>query len=71
MIAYDKIQIKIAEAIEQSCLTQKEIGKRIGITQSTVSQYCIGRFKPLLDVFAKLCEVLDLDANEILCVSEY
>lgn len=26
---------------------------------------------PALDTFANLCAVLDLDANEILCVSEY
>jgi hypothetical protein len=26
---------------------------------------------PALDTFAKLCAVVDADANEILCISEY
>lgn len=26
---------------------------------------------PALDTFANLCAVLDLDANDILCVEEY
>ena len=48
-----------------------EIAKKIGVKQQTVAQYLSGRAMPALDTFANLCAVLDLDANEILCVADY
>ena len=68
MIELNCIRIKICEAIKQSGLTQVELAKRIGIAQQTINQYISGRALPALDTFATLCEVLDLDANEILCI---
>ena len=71
MINIEKIHNKLTEAIRQSGLTQKSLADKIGIKQQTVQQYVSGRIMPALDTFAKLCAVLDLDANDILCVSEY
>ena len=71
MITLDKIRVRLIEAIKQSGMTQTELAKRIGIIQPSLAQYLTGRAMPALDTFAKLCAVLDLDANEILCVGEY
>ena len=71
MINLDKIRENIQEAIKQSGMTQTEIAKRIGVIQQTIACYLSGKALPALDTFAKLCAVLDLDANEILCVDEY
>lgn len=71
MIELNNIRIKIIEAIKQSGLSQTEIANKIGVGQQTVSEYLRGKSMPALDTFANLCAVLDLDANEILCVSEY
>lgn len=71
MITLDKIQTRVAEAIRQSGLTQTELARRLGIGQQTVSHYVKGDKMPALDTFANLCAVLDLDANDILCVGEY
>ena len=71
MINIAKIHNKLTEAIRQSGLTQKSLADKIGIKQQTVQQYVSGRIMPALDTFAKLCAVLDLYANDILCVSEY
>ncbi|MCI8459365.1 MAG: helix-turn-helix transcriptional regulator [Clostridia bacterium] len=49
-------------------MTQTELAKRVGIIQSSLGQYLRGRAMPALDTFANLCIVLDLDANDILCV---
>ena len=68
MVNIDIIQIKIRESIKQSGLTQTELAKRLGITQSAIAHYVKGDIIPSLDTFATLCEVLDLDANEILCI---
>ena len=71
MITIDKIQIKLAEAIKQSGLTQTEIANKLNVKPTQITSYKHGRKMPALDTFAKLCAVLDLDANEILCVNEY
>ncbi len=71
MITIDKIQTKITEAIRQSGLTQIELARRLGIKQQTVSAYVHQSKMPSLDTFANLCAVLDIDANEILCISSY
>lgn len=70
MITLNQIQSKLAEAIKQSGLSQTYIAKHIGIRQQQISAYVNGIKMPALDTLANLCLVLDLDANEILCVSE-
>lgn len=71
MITIEKIRQKIAEAISMSGLTQTELAKRLGIKQQQISCYIKGQKAPALDTFAKLCAVLDVDANDILCVADY
>jgi len=71
MITLDKIQIRIAEAIKQSGITQSELARRLGIKHQQISCYVHGKKMPALDTFANLCAVLDLDANDILCLNEY
>lgn len=69
MITLEQIHNKIVDGIRNSGLTQAEISKRLGIAAPTVSQYISGRAYPALDTFANLCKILDLDANDILCIS--
>ena len=71
MITLQLIQQKLSDAIKQSGKTQTDIAKLLDIKQPTVGQYISGRAMPSLDTLAKLCAVLDLDANDILCVSDY
>ena len=70
MVTLDEIRKKIVEAIRASGLTQKALAEKIGVRQPTVRQYIAGRALPALDTFSKLCTVLGLDANEILCVTK-
>lgn len=71
MIDLNNIRVKIIEAIKQSDITKTELAKRIGVCHQAIGQYLYQNKMPALDTFANLCAVLDLDANEILCVSEY
>ena len=68
MITLDNIKYKLSEAIKGSGLSQTELAKQIGVSQQTVSHYINGDRLPALDTLANLCVILDLDANEILCV---
>lgn len=71
MVTLNKIQEKIQQSIKNSNLTQTELGNKIGIGQQTISEYVRGKSLPALDTFANLCAVLDLDANEILCIRDW
>lgn len=49
-------------------MTQNTIADKIGIKRQQISCYIRGEKMPALDTFANLCAVLDLDANDILCI---
>ncbi len=70
MVTVEQIRPKIQEAIKQSGMTQTEIARKLNIYQSAVQQYLSGRAMPALDTLANLCILLDLDANDILCISD-
>ncbi len=71
MVTNEQIRAKLVSAIRCSGISQTEIAKRIGIAQQSLAQYLSGRAMPAVDTLANLCEVLDLDANDILCIHEY
>jgi transcriptional regulator with XRE-family HTH domain len=68
MITIDKIKIGLKEAIEKSGKTQKEIAEKLSVTQSCIAHYVKGDIVPALDTFANLCKVLDVSADDILCI---
>ncbi len=73
MITIEQIRVKLIEDFRGSGMTQTEIAKRLGIKQATIACYLSKNKKamPSLDTFANLCAVLELDANDILCLNEY
>lgn len=70
MVTLEEIHEQIAKAIRYSGKTQTQIAEELGIKQPTVSEYLYGKSFPALDTFARFCEALDLDANEILCIKK-
>ena len=68
MITLEAIRAKLVEAIRTSGMTQTELAQKIGVVHQSVAQYLSGRAMPALDTFANLCKVLELDANDILCI---
>lgn len=68
MIMIEQIRTQLIESIKQSGMTQTELAKRLKMKQQTIACYLSGKAMPALDTFANLCNVLDLDANEILCI---
>ena len=71
MITNEQIRAKLIAAIRGSGITQKELAERIGIAQQSLAQYLTGRAMPAVDTLANLRDVLDLDANDVLCLREY
>lgn len=70
MITLEQIRTNLITAIKESGLSQTEIAHMLNIKQQAVQQYLSGRAMPALDTFANLCVVLDLDANDILCIND-
>ena len=70
MIVQSQIQQRLAEAIRQSGMTQKEIAREMQMSQQMISQYLLGKKMPALDTFANLCAVLDVDPAYILCLQD-
>jgi transcriptional regulator with XRE-family HTH domain len=68
MITLNEIRIKLIEAIQLSGMTQTELARKVGVCQQAIGQYLHQNKMPSLETFANLCKVLDLDANEILCI---
>ena len=71
MITLDQIRTRLIEAIKQSGKSQTELARILNVKQQTIACYISGKAMPALDTFANLCAVLDLDANEILCVNQF
>ena len=61
---------RISENIKNEILTsgksKTQIANELGISKPTLSQYLSGRIMPSLVTFAKLCEILDCSADDIL-----
>ena len=65
-----KFQEVLKEAIKYSKLSQAEVARRLGVSAQTMSDYVKGDILPAFDTFANLCQVLDLDPVEILCLNK-
>ena len=62
-----QIQERLAEAINNSGMTQTAIAKELNINPTQICSYVKGRKMPALDTLANLCKLLDIDTNYILC----
>ena len=61
-----KIKERISDAIKHSGMTQVELAAKLHITQSTIAHYIKGDILPSLEIFANLCEVLDVSPEYLL-----
>lgn len=51
-------------------LTTYEIGRQAGIPQPTISAILLGKSVPAADKLKAICDVLDLDMNEVFIDAE-
>lgn len=70
MIYCEEIILKLQLEVKYSGLSKAEIARRLGVSCRTVSYYLQGAKMPSLDIFANLCQILDADPAEILCLKD-
>lgn len=63
--------ILIREYRQRLGLTMKELGDRVGVTESAISLYELGKRKPDYEMLLKLSEALETDVNHLLGKSLY
>lgn len=66
----EQITKNIKREIEYSGKTKSQIAKEIGISPPTLSQYLSGRAQPTLATLTKLCQVLEISADDILPINQ-
>lgn len=66
MIDYKKIGLKIKENRKKLKLTQKELGEKIGKTESSIQKYEKGLTQIPNDVLEKLADVFQMSVFELL-----
>ena len=64
-----EIRANLAEAIRTSGKTKKQIAIEVGISNTTLADYLHRGTSPSLTTFARLCEVLEVSADEILNIT--
>lgn len=65
MITIKEIQLRLRDEIKASKVSQKELAITLGVSPSTVSKYMRCDKYPSLETFAKICEILNISADEI------
>jgi transcriptional regulator with XRE-family HTH domain len=64
----NRIRKNLKKEIETCGKSKSQIANELGISKPTLSQYLSGRIMPSLPTFAKLCEVIDCSADDILFI---
>ena len=66
-----QIQERLAACIRQSGMTQRELAPKLHVTQQCISAYATVTKLPAPDTLANLCQLLDVEADYILCLKKY
>ena len=65
----DQIKIGkfITECRKKKNLTQAQLAEKLNITDRAISKWETGKSMPDFDIMLKLCEILEISVNELLC----
>lgn len=64
------ISRNLKNEIETSGKKKSEIARALGVSNSTISQYCSGAAQPTLASLSRLCSFIGVSADDILCIEK-
>ena len=59
----NKFRERLNLVLKENNLSQSQLAKKIGMSQSVVNNYCTGKREPTLDVFLMICKALGESAD--------
>lgn len=70
MQSFEVFCFNLAAAIKASPYSRVELATRLGVKPATVKSWCVGRRAPTVIRLLELCQVLDVDADELFRASD-
>ncbi len=61
-----KFEDKVKELMTSSGMNQKELSKKSGVSEASLSRYLSGTLKPRIDVISNIAHVFGLDASVLI-----
>lgn len=61
---------RLCKTLKETKMSQTELAKRVGMSQSVINNYCTGKREPTLEVLVKICNVLDESADYLLGIKK-
>lgn len=58
----DEFPERLTDRIAACCTTQRDLAKKIGVTEAAMSRYCNGERYPRITTLVKIADALDVDA---------
>lgn len=65
-----KFKERLKLSLKQNGMSQNELARRIGMSQSVVNNYCTGKREPSLETFVLICKTLEETADYMLGLDE-
>ncbi len=63
----DNIFVKrLNETLKLNKMSQNELARRIGMSQSVVNNYCTGKHQPPIDILILICKELNESADYLI-----
>lgn len=66
----EKFKKRLKEEIKLSGMTTTELAEKLGVTDSMITQYYTTDKNPRLEIFEKLCRILDVSADYLLGLTD-
>ena len=63
------LQKNLAEIINNSPMSKKEISEKLGVSAASVTKWVKGDNSPDIEIIAKICNLFDININSLLQVS--
>lgn len=60
------LQKNLAEIINNSSMSKKEISERLGVSAASVTKWVKGDNSPDIEIIAKICNLFDISINSLL-----
>ena len=66
----DTFKDRLKEALTENNISQKELARKISMSQVVVNNYCTGKREPSLGVLISICKVLNVSADYLLGLTD-